>query len=227
MSDSTPAPAGNGEISTTMEWQPVSPIEQQSPRASHDGSSVSTAQQRRTSSSSVDSVEVDHSMSNGNAPVPATRAPAVQLPQSLPSTKPQDFAASRPVSPGFWKSFWAVAMLWKGELIAALIAHLLVAIEVVLFAHYDNKFMFSNHFGLDYTATWPFSFKINALFAFLTSLIEATVSFYLASCIGQLRWHFYMQKAHRMGWLDIMTDARGPPGALRLILKRGMHRWVV
>jgi hypothetical protein len=224
MSNPTPAPPDSGIDSTAVDPQPVSPIDEQTQRISHDGSSASSAQRYRPSNTSTTPVDADQHLSNGNAAAPAATSPVAHQTQQLPATSPQQPPAPTSPTRTPWKSSWTAAMLWKGELIAAVAALLLVAIEVILFAHYDDKFMFSNHFGLNYTATWPFSFKINALFAFLTSLIEAAVSFYLASCIGQLRWHFYMKKAHRMGWLDIMTDARGPPGALRLIFKRGTHR---
>lgn len=111
-----------------------------------------------------------------------------------------------------------------GELIAVLVAIALLICEMVLFAHYDHKFLFPHHYGLEYTATWPFKFKIKAVFALITAFLEASMSFYVVACIGQMRWHLYRRRAHRLEWLDITTNARGAAGATRLIFKRGMYR---
>ena len=95
---------------------------------------------------------------------------------------------------------------------------------MILFAHYNNKFLFPHHYDFAFTATWPFQFKINAVFALLTAFMEASMSFYVAASIGQMRWHWYRRKAHRLDWLDIMTNARGAAGATRMLFKRGMQR---
>jgi hypothetical protein len=117
-----------------------------------------------------------------------------------------------------------ILKLWKGELAAALFAVLLMAVEIILFVHYDQKFLFTHHHNLSYTATWPFHFHVNAVFALTNAFIDAALMFCIAACIGQLRWHWFKNRAHRMDWLDIMTNARGAPGAARMLFKKAMYR---
>ena len=107
---------------------------------------------------------------------------------------------------------------WKFELFAALLAIGLLVCEVVVLAHYDGKFLFEH---------WPHDWKINAVFAFLTTILEAAIMFYVGACIGQLRWYWFKKKQHRLDWLEIMTEARQPPGAMRLLVRKGMQRYAV
>ena len=113
------------------------------------------------------------------------------------------------------QSCWKVLMGWKAELAAALVAILLLVCEIVILAHYDGKFLLLH---------WSHGWKINAVFAFITTFIEAALAFYVGAAIGQLRWHWYKKKEHRLVWLDIMTNARQPSGAMRLLFRRGSQR---
>lgn len=106
-------------------------------------------------------------------------------------------------------------LVWWPELVAAALAVALLVIEVVLLSHYDNKMLLIH---------WPHDWQINAVFAFLTALLEACLTFYVGACIGQLRWHWYRKKAHSLEWLDLMTEARQPSGATRLLLRKGAHK---
>lgn len=104
---------------------------------------------------------------------------------------------------------------WKFELIAGVLAVAILVCEIILLAHYDGKFLFLH---------WPHNWKINAVFAFLTTFLEAAIAFYVGACIGQLRWYWFKKKQHRLDWLEIMTEARQPPGAARLLARKGMQR---
>jgi len=115
--------------------------------------------------------------------------------------------------------------LWTAELVAAVFVIVLLVGEIILFVHYDHKFIFSSYDDRKdgaHAATWPFDFKINAAFALITAFMEATMAFYVASCIGQMRRHWYKRKANRLDWLDAMSEARGPHGAAKLLFRPGM-----
>ncbi len=72
-------------------------------------------------------------------------------------------------------------------------------------------------------ATWRLeTFKINALFGLTNAFIDVGLTFCIASCIGQLRWHWFKAKGHRMDWPDIMSNARDAPGALKLFFKKSV-----
>ncbi|KAK4984803.1 hypothetical protein LTR50_006373 [Elasticomyces elasticus] len=104
--------------------------------------------------------------------------------------------------------------VWLWEILAAILAVLLLVVEIILLAWYD---------GRNVDKVWNHKWKINSIFALLTTLLEATLSFFVGACIGQLRWHWF-KKSQRLEWLDVMTNARTPAGAARLIGTRGVHR---
>lgn len=111
--------------------------------------------------------------------------------------------------------FLRLGKVWMPELIAALLVITLLVAEILILAHYDGKYL-DRH--------WPHSWKINAVFAFITTFLEAACMFYVGAALGQLRWHWFKTKEHRLKWLDIMTNARAPTGALRFLMTKGMLR---
>ena len=89
-------------------------------------------------------------------------------------------------------------------MLAAVFVLLLLICEILILNFYDGKYLSKD--------IWPFNWKINAVFAFLTTFIEAAMMFYVGACIGQLRWQWSKKKEHRLRWLDVMSNAREPSG---------------
>lgn len=153
--------------------------------------------------------------------LPASDANTTAVPILVSATEvfeaPSSVDSDTGIDPGKKKprSFLEMFMPWKIELIAAAFALALLICETSILVHYDRKFLFEH---------WPHGWKINAVFAFLTTFLEAAVAFYVGACIGQLRWYWFKKKQHRLDWLEIMTEARQPPGAMQLIFRRGMQK---
>ena len=153
--------------------------------------------------------------------LPATDANTTAVPILVSATEvyeaPSSVDSSTGVNLGKKKprSLLEIFIPWKIEIIAAVFALALLICEIAILAHYDGKFLFEH---------WPHGWKINAVFAFLTTFLEAAVAFYVGACIGQLRWYWFKKKQHRLDWLEIMTEARQPPGAMQLIFRRGMQK---
>ena len=104
---------------------------------------------------------------------------------------------------------------WILELFACLFAAIIVAIEVVLLSYYANESY----------RTWNHEWAINSVFAFLTALLEAAVAFSVGSCLGQLRWLWFQKNDSSLKWMDRLTNAKSPPGALRFVFSHRAYRY--
>lgn len=173
----------------------------QSAATAPEGAAVSPRSEQKLSSNQA-------STNNLNAPLhvaPSSPQPALLI------TPPVDEKASA----GKHNSTSDVLKSWQWELLAAFLATGVLLCEIIILVHYNNKFLFLH---------WSHTWSINSVFAFLTTILEASVMFYVAASMGQLRWHWYRTKQHRLDWLEIMTDASRPSGAMRLLFRKGMHR---
>ncbi|KAK4553177.1 hypothetical protein LTR86_009707 [Recurvomyces mirabilis] len=117
-------------------------------------------------------------------------------------------------APKIRRGFFGLTYAWLYELIACSFSVLMVVIEIVLLAVYNNKS------SDDWTHTW----SINSVFAFLTTLLEASIAFAVASCLGQLRWLWFQKGNQELRWMDKLTNARQPSGALTFVVSKGAWR---
>lgn len=112
------------------------------------------------------------------------------------------------------RSFFNVIRAWKWELVACLFATAMVAVEIVLLAVYNNR----------YVEEWHHSWQINSVFAFVTALLEAAIAFAVGACLGQLRWLWFQKGNQQLRWMDKLTNARAAPGALSFVFSEGAWR---
>lgn len=94
---------------------------------------------------------------------------------------------------------------------------LLLIAEIILLAHYDKKLV----------SIWPHDWKINSVFAFLTTLLEASMTFCVLACIGQLRWLWFEKKPDALMWMDRLTKMHSAPGAVMFLATKGSYRYVL
>ena len=105
---------------------------------------------------------------------------------------------------------------WLWEFTACLLAIVVLVVEIVLLIVYDHRSVLS----------WNHTWKINSVFAFLTAIQEAAIAFAVGSCLGQIRWLWFQKGNQPLRWMDLLTNAKGAPGALHFILTRGAFRCV-
>jgi len=121
-------------------------------------------------------------------------------------------------APKIRRGFFGLVYAWLYESTACLFAVLMVIIEIVLLAVYNGKS----------TDDWTHTWSINSVFAFLTTLLEAAIAFAVTSCLGQLRWLWFQNGNQELRWMDRLTNARQPSGALHFVVSKGAWRhWAV
>ena len=107
--------------------------------------------------------------------------------------------------------------LWTEELVACLFAILFLTAEVILIAKFQGRKV------SDFNA---FSWTMNSVVAFFTALLEASVGFAVAACLGQLRWLWFRNgNKDQLIWVDRLTNSSRPSGALQVIFSRGYKHW--
>ena len=102
------------------------------------------------------------------------------------------------------RGFLTITHAWLWELVACFFAIVIVIVEIVLLVVYNNTL----------TSAWRHSWQLNSVFAFLTALLEAAVAFAVGNCLGQLRWLWFQKGNQELRWMDKLTNARAPSGAL-------------
>lgn len=119
-----------------------------------------------------------------------------------------------PTQPQHKQSSYRILRAWSRELLACLFAMLMVGVEVVLLAVYNNRNV----------ERWHHTWQINSVFAFITALLEAAVAFSVTACLGQLRWLWFQKGNQELRWMDKLTNARAAPGALTFVFSQGAWR---
>ena len=176
--------------------------------------------QSHTRPATSTSGRADESVNNSTTQLTPPAVPTVQVTAILPNPPPASVQLLPPANAGPLvekrkPTLKKVLLNWKWEIVAAVLAIGILVCEIILLVHYDHKFLFIH---------WSHDWKINSVFAFLTTILEASITFFVAACIGQLRWHWYRKNQHRLDWLEIMTDAQRPSGAMRLLFRKGSHK---
>jgi hypothetical protein len=65
---------------------------------------------------------------------------------------------------------------------------------------------------------WTLPIQPNSLIAVLTTISKTTMMVPIASCLGQLKWHYFSRQAHHLDHLQLFDDAtRGPWGAFTIL----------
>jgi hypothetical protein len=97
---------------------------------------------------------------------------------------------------------------WKWEFLTWTLGTAAMACIVVLLSKFQNKPV----------SHWHSEVSITAMVASLAQVAQSALMAPVASCIGQLKWH-WLQKGHRTYDVDIYDDAsRGPAGSLWILL---------
>jgi hypothetical protein len=152
---------------------------------------------------SAASINSGNSASPNQPPTPPPPPPPPQLP-----------AASK--APSAKRGVFAILRHWIFELLACVFAVLMVAVEIVLLAVYNNRS----------TGWWNHTWQINSVFAFLTALLEAAIAYAVSACLGQLTWFWFQHGNQELRWMDKLTNAKGARGALTFITsKNAWKHW--
>ena len=100
--------------------------------------------------------------------------------------------------------------LWAWELAAATFSIICLGLIFAVVAAIDQRAI----------SVWTLPISPNALIAILSTFSKSSVLLVLAECIGQLKWIYFQQRAHRLKDFSTFDNAsRGPWGALELLVK--------
>lgn len=119
---------------------------------------------------------------------------------------PTDSAVNMPA--GGAESKAGISWWWWWEICGALLSIICVGlILAVLFK--------ANDLALE---AWPLWIQPNSLIAVFTTVGKSAMMVPIASCISQLKWRHFEQRANRLNHLQLLDEAsRGPWGSLMLL----------
>jgi hypothetical protein len=69
--------------------------------------------------------------------------------------------------------------------------------------------------------TWPWQWSLNSAVALLTALLESSLLFAIVSCLGQMKWLWFLSTQEgekRLIWIDFLARSNTTFGALSLLL---------
>lgn len=99
---------------------------------------------------------------------------------------------------------------WFLEVSACVLVILLLGAEIGILAAYNDR-------PID---SWPWAWPLNSAVALFTTLIESLLLFATASCIGQMKWLWFVSdevEKQRLIWIDFLARSNTPVGALSLL----------
>lgn len=96
---------------------------------------------------------------------------------------------------------------WWGEIVSFALALCCTSLILVILIFIHDR-------PLD---IWPLSIQPNSLVAIFSTITKSALSYPVAECLGQLKWHHF-EKTRALGQMDVFDKAsRGPWGAFRFI----------
>lgn len=100
---------------------------------------------------------------------------------------------------------------WFLEVAACVLALSLLAAEIGVLSAFDGRRM----------DAWPWRWSLNSAVALFTTLLESLLLFALVSCLGQMKWLWFVssqEEEKRLIWIDYLARSNTPVGALSLLL---------
>jgi hypothetical protein len=144
--------------------------------------------------------------------------PGLNLLQKAPTAMTVNSTASDEESAGLThrkpQTILELLNTWKLELLACFLAIILLVAQFILLHYYDNQDV----------EIWNHSWKLNSIFALLTTITETCVAFAIGACMGQLRWLWFQNGQKELRMMDTLTEAKSASGAAKLLISPQMWR---
>ena len=116
--------------------------------------------------------------------------------------------------------FRCLSDIWAVELVALLVSALSIIGVIITLRLYDNRLL----------AQWPLRISLNTVISFLSQIGQTALMLPVVSCIGQLKWLWFVQpkSTRTLADFEAFDDAsRGPWASLLLIWRTYARQYAI